>query len=105
MRLRAHSGQTQWMPEVLMRVISKDPIRGAANANAEPQTFWRRVAQLLDKCVVNRSYRGIPTSALRRSKYDLDRCRRMLHNAGSPAVVAVADTRLRRVARAAQTRT
>jgi hypothetical protein len=88
-----------------MGVVPIDPARTAAKTKAEPLTFWQRIAQLLDRCMVNRSYRGIPTTALRRSKYDLNRCRRMLHGAGSPAVIAIDDARSRRGVRAVQTRT
>ena len=42
------------------------------------QTFWQKIAQSLDRLVVNRSYRAIPTTALRRAKHDRDRCRRLM---------------------------
>jgi hypothetical protein len=81
-----------------MRAIPIDPEGAAGNEKAEPLTFWQRIVRLLDRCVVNRTYRGIPTTALRRSKYELNRCRRMLHGAVAPAVVTIDDARARRAA-------
>lgn len=88
-----------------MRVIPFDRDGAAGNKKAEPLTFWQRIAQLLDRCVVNRTYRGIPTTELRRSKYELNRCRRMLHGDAAPAVVVIDAARSRRTTRAVQTRT
>lgn len=87
-----------------MRVIAIDPEGATADQKTEPRTLWQRVAQLVDRCVVERSYRGIPTTTLRRSKYDLDRCRRMLHGAGTPVVVTIDEARSLRAVRAVQTR-
>jgi hypothetical protein len=88
-----------------MRVIPFDPEGAAGSEKGEPLTFWQRIVQLLDRCVVNRTYRGIPTTALRRSKYELNRCRRVLHGDATPAVVVIDAARSRRAARAVQTRT
>jgi hypothetical protein len=61
-----------------MGVIANNPARSAANGAAEPQTFWQRISRALDRFVVCRSQRAVPAVALRRSKHDLDRCRRLL---------------------------
>jgi hypothetical protein len=86
-----------------MGVIPTDPARGAANRRGGPQTFWQRIARLLDRLVVDRSYRMVPAAALSRSRYELNRCRRTLHDA-SPALVAVDGAPSRRAVRAVQTR-
>jgi hypothetical protein len=61
-----------------MGVIPIDAARRAANK--KPLTFWQRIAQLVDRHIVDRSRREVPAIALRRSNYDLNRCRRMLHD-------------------------
>jgi hypothetical protein len=71
-----------------MGAIRADKQLGAANGSGQPQTFWRRIAQTLDRLVVQRSRRAIPAMLLRRSKYDHDRCRRlMFEGSAAPAVV------------------
>jgi hypothetical protein len=67
-----------------MGVIPIDTARRAANK--KPLTFWQRIAQLVDRHIVDRSSREVPSIALRRSKYDLNRCRRMLHESAPSAV-------------------
>lgn len=73
-----------------MGVIAIDPASGAANRAAEPQTFWQRIVHALDRFVVCRSQRVVPAIILRRSKYDLDRCRRlMLQGSISPVTATI----------------
>ena len=62
-----------------MNVVPADPANTAANRAEEPPTIWKKLAQALDRLVVSRSHRAVPAMALRRSKYDHDRCRRMMH--------------------------
>ena len=62
-----------------MGVFPTDPESSAANGVGQPQTFWQRIAQSLDQLVVNRSRHAVPAIALRRSKYEFARCRRLLH--------------------------
>jgi hypothetical protein len=77
-----------------MRVIIPiDPGGAGANEKAEPLTFWQRIAQFLDRLVVDRSYRAVPTTALGRSRYELNRCRRMLHGAVTPAIASASSHR------------
>ena len=58
--------------------------------------FWRRLARALDASFANRSKRTMLTDALRRSRRDIERCRRLLRRdvrvpVGShPAAVAPA---------------
>jgi hypothetical protein len=40
--------------------------------------FWRRLARALDASFANRSKRVMPVDALRRSRRDIERCRRLL---------------------------
>ena len=61
-----------------MGVIPNDGA-SAADQAGQPQTLWQKFAQALDRLVVNRSHRAVPAMALRRSKHDHDRCRRMMH--------------------------
>jgi len=63
-----------------MSATPDNPVRNAANGEGHPQTFWQRLAQSLDRLVVNRSRQAVPAVALRRSKYELRRCRRMLND-------------------------
>jgi hypothetical protein len=66
-----------------MGVVPMDPASVTANRAGQPQTFWQKFVEALDWLVVDRSHRAAPAMALRRSKYDHDRCRRLmqtLHN-------------------------
>jgi hypothetical protein len=40
--------------------------------------FWQVLARVLDASFVNRSKRAVPIDALRRSRRDVERCRRLL---------------------------
>jgi hypothetical protein len=40
--------------------------------------FWQRLARALDASFANRSKRAMPADALRRSRRDIERCRRLL---------------------------
>jgi hypothetical protein len=39
--------------------------------------IWQTLARTLDELVVNRARRTVPEIVLRRSKQDIDRCRRL----------------------------
>jgi hypothetical protein len=54
-----------------MSVISID--------QARPPNFWQRLAEALDAYFVNRTKRAVPEAALRRSKHEVARCRRLMH--------------------------
>lgn len=69
-----------------MRVIPVDQSSGAAQAAARPRGFWQRLAQTLDDYLVERTKRAVPDAAFRRSRHEIDRCRRlMLKGAPIPA--------------------
>jgi hypothetical protein len=59
-------------------VIASDRARNAVERAAKPRRFWQRFAQALDRLVVNRTKRSVPDVVLRRSKLDVDRCRRLM---------------------------
>jgi hypothetical protein len=61
-----------------MSVIPTHVGRAKASVGWDLQTFWRKIAHALDRLVVYRSHRFVPAAALRRSKYDHDRCRRLM---------------------------
>jgi hypothetical protein len=90
-----------------MGVIAADKELSAANEGAEPQTIWQRIArgigQALDRFVVDRSRRAVPAVVLRRSKYDHDRCRRlMLGDSVTPAAVGLNRAQAHRAGRTPQ---
>jgi len=52
----------------------------------EPSGFWRKLAQALDARFADRSLRAVPAAALRRSKREVARCRRLMHKTSASAV-------------------
>ena len=60
-----------------MSVLAADKLPDAFEGVMEPG-FWRRLARALDARFANRSKRAMPTDALRRSRRDIERCRRPL---------------------------
>jgi hypothetical protein len=57
------------MGETAMSVIPVD----------EPTGFWQRFAQALDAYFADRTKQAMPAIALRRSKHEIARCRRLIH--------------------------
>ena len=75
-----------------MSVFAVDDLTSAFEDAARPG-FWRRLACALDASFANRSKRGMPVDAFRRSRRDIERCRRLLRSgvrlpAGPQAVLA-----------------
>jgi hypothetical protein len=69
-----------------MRVISVDQSPGVVHDAARPRSFWQRLAQTLDNYLAEQTKRALPDAAFRRSRYEVDRCRRlMLKGALTPA--------------------
>jgi hypothetical protein len=58
-------------------VLAADELPHAFEGVVNPG-FWRRLVRALDASFANRSKRAIPTDALRRSRRDIERCRRLL---------------------------
>jgi hypothetical protein len=42
--------------------------------------FWQRLARALDASFANRSKRAMPVEAFRRSRRDIERCRRLMRS-------------------------
>ena len=42
-------------------------------------SIWRRLARAVDACCARRSKQMVPGRALRRSRRDMNRCRRFVH--------------------------
>lgn len=61
-----------------MSVIAVETGAGAPNGAAKPPGFWQRLAQALDWLVIYRIRREVSASALRRSRHEVERCRRLL---------------------------
>ena len=78
-----------------MSVISGDVGRD------RPRYYWRRLANLLDAHFVERSRQAIPATVLRRSKHDIERCRRLMHK-DRPAMAAAKTVSARPVVDAAR---
>jgi hypothetical protein len=53
-----------------------------------PAGFWQRFARALDGYLLDRSRQALPATVLRRSRRDIDRCRRLVHAAGVTATAA-----------------
>jgi hypothetical protein len=77
----------QIVGKTAMSVIPVDEVPYAVNGAAKRDGFWQRFAERLDAYFADRSRRTVPVIALRRSKHDVDRCRRLMHR-GSAMVAA-----------------
>jgi hypothetical protein len=71
-----------------MSVIPIDELARSAGRATKPEGFWQRLAQALDAYLVDRSRRAVPATVLRRSKYDIARCRRLMHQGSGIAANA-----------------
>ena len=60
-----------------MSVLAADELPPAFEGVVKPG-FWQRLARALDASFANRSKRAMPVEALRRSRRDIERCRRLL---------------------------
>ena len=69
-----------------MRVIPADKPPGAAHGAARRRNFWQRLARTLDEYLAERTKWAVPDATFRRSRHEIDRCRRlMLKGALTPA--------------------
>jgi hypothetical protein len=82
-----------------MSAVSPDEPPSAANAATTPQGFWHRLAQALEAAVVSRTKHAVPEIELRRSRYEIKRCRRLML-AAAPAEVTAAHAASHRAAHA-----
>ena len=74
-----------------MRVVPVGEPSVAASIATKREGFWNRLAQALDRHFSDRSKRAIPPVMVRRSKHDIDRCRRMMRKNAFKQVLAPAD--------------
>ena len=75
-----------------MSVIPVDEPPDAAERALKPPSFWHRLAQALDELFVDRTRRAVPDRTLRRSRQEIQRCRRLMLK-GALAPVAPTKTR------------
>jgi hypothetical protein len=71
-----------------MSVIPMDELPGAAGGTSRRGGFWQRLGQAMDAYLVDQSKRAVPATALRRSKHDIARCRRLMHRGSEIAAAA-----------------
>jgi hypothetical protein len=62
-----------------MSVFAVDDLPSGCERAAKPD-FWQRLARALDASFTNRSRRAMPVDAFRRSRRDIERCRRLLRS-------------------------
>jgi hypothetical protein len=68
-----------------MSALLADEPPSNADRALKPPGFWLRLAQAVDQLFVNRTRRAVPEHTLRRSRQEVQRCRRlMLKGAPSP---------------------
>ena len=75
-----------------MSVIPVDEPPDVAERALKLPSFWQRLAQALDALFVDRTRRAVPEHTLRRSRHEIQRCRRLMLK-GAPAPVAATKTR------------
>jgi hypothetical protein len=61
-----------------MRVIPADKAPGAAHGAARLRSFWQRLARTLDDYLAERTKRAVRDATFRRSRHEIDRCRRLM---------------------------
>jgi hypothetical protein len=88
-----------------MSVVPFGEPPAAASIATKREGFWNRLAQALDRHFSDRSKRAIPPLMVRRSKHDMDRCRRMMRENAfkrtlAPAGAGFSGTSHHRVVRA-----
>ena len=64
-----------------MGVFAVDDLHVARESASKPG-LWQRLACVLDASFANRSKRAMPVDAVRRSRRDIERCRRLLGGGG-----------------------
>jgi hypothetical protein len=85
-----------------MRIVPANRLAGVVNPAVTPYGFWQRLARMFDDYLVDRAKRTVPAAAFRRSRREIERCRRlMLKGSLTPAHSKVTYVPSRRAARAA----
>ena len=62
-----------------MSVFAVDDLASALAGPLRPG-FWQRLARALDASFANRSKHAMPVGSFRRSRRDIERCRRLLRS-------------------------
>jgi len=62
-----------------MSVFAVDDLSSAREGATRPG-FWQWLARALDAGLANRAKRAIPVDAFRRSRRDIERCRRLVRS-------------------------
>ena len=75
-----------------MSVVPVGEPSTVASITTKREGFWNRLAQALDRHFSDRSKRAIPPVMVRRSKHDMDRCRRMMRENAFKRALAPAGT-------------
>ena len=78
-----------------MSAIPVNEAPEAVAAQARPAGFWQHLVRALDRYFVDRTKRAVPAVTLRRSKREIDRCRRLLHKNAMAPVKAPANREAR----------
>jgi hypothetical protein len=71
-----------------MSVIPIDERFGSGSGKRKPLNFWERLEQALELYLSERTKRTIPEFTLRRSKQEVDRCRRLFLKSSAPSAGA-----------------
>ncbi len=67
--------------------------RGFRQAGFRQAGFWQGLAQALEAAFINRAKHAVPEIELRRSRYEIKRCRRLMLAAAPTEVAADAASR------------
>ena len=78
-----------------MSVIPADESGGAGNAAPKPKSFRQRLSRAVDAYLADRTKKAISAIALRRSRHEIMRCRRLMRS----RIVVAADTSRGRLTR------
>jgi hypothetical protein len=71
----------QWVHS--MRAIPPDRPPADTSGPAGPEGFWQYLAKVLEAYFVGRMQGAVSARLLRRSSYELARCRRLMHRSGA----------------------
>ena len=66
-----------------MSVLPVDAARRATGSARKSEGFWQSLVLALDQHFVDRTRRAVPAVTVRRSKRDMDRCRRLLRKSAT----------------------
>ena len=71
-----------------MSVIPAHELGGAVDAAPKPESFWQKLSRAIDAYLAERTKKAIPAITLRRSRHEIERCRRLMRS----RVAVAADT-------------